>query len=93
MTDLTGLNALESTRNQTLEAIKARLITGVNVLPYPRNFTVAALPATGSSGEWAYATNGRKPAEGPGAGTGVPVWFNSGTATWFSYCSGTVVLA
>jgi hypothetical protein len=39
--------------------------------------TVALLP-TGTEGLRAYATNGRKISEGPGVGSGVPVYFSSG---------------
>ena len=70
-----------------------QLVKGVAVNPVPRVFTVAGLPTTGANGEWAFAGNGRKPGEGGGAGTGVPVFFNSATGTWFSYCSGAVVTA
>jgi hypothetical protein len=48
-------------------------------------FTVASLPTPGTAGRVAFATNGRKPGEGAGAGTGVVVsddgtnWIASGT--------------
>jgi len=41
------------------------------------NFTVALLPASPVEGAVAFATNGRKFGEGPGAGTGVPVYFSN----------------
>jgi hypothetical protein len=40
------------------------------------SFTVAGLPA-GTEGQIAYATNGRKVGEGPGNGTGVPVYYST----------------
>lgn len=45
----------------------------------PNVSTVAALPATATEGtEW-WASNGRKINEGPAAGTGVWVYFSSGS--------------
>ena len=53
---------------------------------------VSALPTTGNAiGDFAYALNGRKPGEGAGAGTGVPVWWNG--AAWFAVTSGAAVTA
>lgn len=43
----------------------------------PGQYTVAGLPS-GTEGMTAYATNGRKSAEGAGSGTGVPVYFSNG---------------
>ncbi len=54
------------------------------------SFAVAALPA-GTTGNTAYATNGRKVGEGAGAGTGVPVYFSAGQ--WRVYSTDTQVLA
>jgi len=51
---------------------------------------VANLPATGNTrGDLAYAFDGRKPGEGAGAGTGVPVFW-SGIA-WYAVTSGAMV--
>lgn len=50
-------------------------------------FTVAALPA-GVEGATAYATNGLKTGETPGAGTGVPVYYSAngpGGAGWYTF--------
>lgn len=69
------------------------LAEGIAVLSQPPVYTVAALPASAATGAFAWASNGRKPAEGAGAGTGVPVFFNSATGQWFSYLSGAVVTA
>ncbi len=52
--------------------------------------TVAALPTAGvGDGDWAYAVDGRKVGEGPGAGSGVPVWRSAGQ--WFAVDSGAAV--
>jgi hypothetical protein len=53
-------------------------------------YTVAALP-TGTTGDLAYATNGRKVGEGVGAGTGVPVYFSN--AQWRVFSTDAQVLA
>ena len=54
------------------------------------SYTVATLP-TAPNGALAYASNGRKPGEAAGAGTGVLVWVS--TYRWLSVLSGTQVLA
>lgn len=77
--------------NQLLTQMISQFKTGIAVLPTPAVYAVAALPATAANGQFAFASNGRKPSEGAGSGTGVPVFFNSATGTWFSYCSGAVV--
>jgi len=53
-------------------------------------YTVAGLPGA-PNGAIAYTSNGRKPGEGAGAGTGVMVWVS--TNRWLSILSGTQVLA
>lgn len=60
--------------------------TGPPVLP---SYTVAGLPSASVAGSKAFATNGRKPSEAAGAGTGVEV-FSDG-AHWISVCAGTQV--
>lgn len=55
------------------------------------SYTVANLPAGLAAGAKAYATNGRKPGEAAGAGTGVEVFFDG--TRWISTCSGTAVAA
>jgi len=60
------------------------------VAPPLQSYTVALLPVTASIGAIAYATDGRKPGEGGGSGTGVPVWFDV-SGDWFSFSSGAVV--
>lgn len=63
--------------------------TGPPVLP---SYSVAGLPsAAGTAGSLAFATNGRKPNEGSGGGSGVEV-FSDGSH-WISVCSGTQVAA
>jgi hypothetical protein len=84
------VNVLQS-QNQILTAILGVLKNGVAILPDSPAYTVATLPATGLAGQFAWASNGRKPGEGAGVGTGVPVFWNSATSQWFSYLSGVVV--
>lgn len=60
-------------------------------------YTVAALPTppvtlTGTRA-LAFATNGRKAGEGVGAGTGVPVYWNSVTSEWLRMEDNSVVVA
>lgn len=43
------------------------------------------------TGDWAYATNGRKAGEGAGSGSGTPVWFDG--ASWIAPDTGTGVTA
>jgi len=62
--------------------------TGTPVLP---SYTVASLPSAAVAGATAFATNGRKPSEAAGAGTGVEV-FSDGVH-WISVCAGSQVLA
>lgn len=51
-------------------------IAAVSLSQYP----VASLPVKGiPEGRTAYATDGRKIGEGPGAGTGVPCYLSHGT--------------
>ncbi len=59
------------------------------VLP---GYAVASLPSGPLPGSKAYATNGRKPGEAAGAGTGVEV-FADGSGRWFSVLGGGVVVA
>lgn len=55
-------------------------------------YTVASLP-TGYPGQVAFASNGRKGGEGAGAGTGVPVFWNSLTSQWLCFHDNSVVAA
>ncbi|MGA9865696.1 MAG: hypothetical protein WBQ75_04570 [Acetobacteraceae bacterium] len=66
----------------------ATIMGGAVIMP---QYTVASLPPA-SAGAVAYATNGRKSGEAPGAGSGLLVW---GTATnqWISTLTGTPVQA
>jgi hypothetical protein len=57
----------------------------------PASFTVAGLPANPGLIAFAFATNGRKPSETAGHGTGVPVFWDG--AHWISFCSGSQVQA
>lgn len=58
------------------------------VLP---SYTVAALPSNAVAGANAFASNGRKPSEGAGSGSGVEVFFDG--QRWIASCSGSAVLA
>ena len=53
---------------------------------------VAELPVSAKAGAIYYASNGRKPGESAGHGTGVLVYFDS-TETWISVHSGVAVTA
>jgi hypothetical protein len=59
--------------------------------PVMPSYTVAGLPATAIAGAKAFASNGRKPTEPAGSGTGVEV-FSDGVR-WISVCAGSQVLA
>jgi hypothetical protein len=61
---------------------------GPPVLP---SYSVSALPTAPGTGAQAFATNGRKPAEAAGAGTGVSVFYDG--TKWISVCSGALVAA
>lgn len=67
-----------------------------NLLPYNdaqlASYTVAGLPSSSVAGTVAYASDGRKPGEGAGHGTGVLVYYDS-TAAWISVHSGVAVTA
>jgi len=63
----------------------------VSLALYTAMTGVSALPASAHEGDWAYALNGRKPGEGAGAGTGVPVWWSGGA--WVAADSGAAVTA
>lgn len=82
---LTGIvNELQKSTlilNQILRTLQA----GVAIQSQPPNYAVASLPTTGNAtGAIAFATNARKPGEGGGAGTGMPVFWNPATSTWFT---------
>ena len=62
--------------------------TAPPVLP---SYIVAALPTSLAAGAKAFASNGRKPGEGTGSGTGVEVFHDGGC--WISVCSGAQVAA
>lgn len=88
-----GIFQTWQTIGQTLSSILTLLKTGIAVQPVAPSYTVVALPATAQTGAYAWATNGRKPGEGAGAGTGVPVFWNPSTSQWFSSLSGAQVTA
>ncbi len=68
-------------------AVSPRFL-GPIVLP---SYTVVNLPTGIVAGAKAFASNGRKPSEAAGAGTGVEVFFDG--QHWISSCSGTMVAA
>lgn len=76
------------TRRITSFSQNANIALGV------QTFTVAGLPTITNTGgtQIAFASNGRNPGEGVGAGTGVLVW-NDGTSGWRTVYDGTAVLA
>lgn len=57
----------------------------------PNSYTVATLPAAGTAGRMAYASDGRKNGEGAGLGTGVQV-FDDGS-NWIAVDTGATVAA
>ena len=54
-------------------------------------FAVAKLPAKPKDGTFAYASDGRKVGQGPGAGTGVPCYYSAGA--WRRFSDDTAVAA
>jgi hypothetical protein len=56
-----------------------------------RSYTVATLPVGVPAGAKAFVSNGRKPSEAAGAGSGVEVFFDG--SHWISSCSGAIVSA
>jgi hypothetical protein len=84
-----GQNNLIQILSQILLALKG----GLGVAQAFPTYTVAALPTTAATGSSAWASDGRKPGEGVGAGSGVPVFWNPATSQWFSYLSGALVTA
>jgi hypothetical protein len=61
---------------------------GPPVLP---SYSVSGLPTVPGTGAQAFATNGRKPNEAAGAGTGVTVFYDG--TKWVSVCSGLLITA
>jgi hypothetical protein len=61
---------------------------GPPVLP---SYSVSGLPTAPGTGAQAFATNGRKPNEAAGAGTGVTVFYDG--TKWISVCSGLLITA
>ena len=78
-----ALNAASSAAASAAAAAAA--VSGTGIIT-----TVALLPV-GTEGFRAYATNGRKIGEGSGSGSGVPVYFSSGS--WRVVSSDQPVLA
>jgi hypothetical protein len=59
--------------------------------PVMPSYGVASLPASPGTGATAFASNGRKPGEAGGGGSGVGVFYDG--SRWISACSGSQVLA
>jgi len=89
--DLSQLIAGQNNLIQVLSQISLTLRAGALVQPVFPSYTVGALPAVAATGGNAWASNGLKPGETTGAGTGVPVFWNPATSQWFSYLSGALV--
>ena len=53
------------------------------------SLTAVALLPPATTGDWAYALDGRKPGEAAGTGTGVPVFWSNGA--WIAVTSGAPV--
>lgn len=93
---MTG-SIIDSTTQQNRNTILTQILNAlqkgvaiVNVMPVS---TVAALPAAGSSGQFYFASNGRKGGEGVGVGTGLPVYWNAATSQWFTFSGNVQVTA
>lgn len=83
--DLTTLINTLQVMNQILTRNGNTLAGGVAVVSAPPSYTVIDLPMTAANGSTAFASNGLKPGETTGSGTGVPVFFNGATQVWWSY--------
>lgn len=73
----------------------ASLTQYANIALGVQTYTVATLPVLTTLGgtQIAFASNGRNPAEGPGAGTGVLCWNRGDGLGWKRVADGTVVVA
>lgn len=84
MTDLTQLIQVLQIQNQILTRMEAQLTAGVAIVSTLPTYTLASLPATAANGQLAFGSDVRKPGEGGGAGSGMPLFFDGTTATWFT---------
>jgi len=89
--DLSQLIQGQNNTNQILSQILVALKSGLGVAQAFPSYAFASLPVTGATGANVWVSNGRKPGEGAGTGTGVPAFWNPATSQWFSYLSGAVV--
>lgn len=89
--DLSLLISGQNNLIQVLSQILLTLRSGLGVAQAFPSYTFAALPATAATGANVWVSDGRKPAEGAGTGTGIPAFWNPATSQWFSYLSGAVV--
>jgi hypothetical protein len=70
--------------NVVLGRILSALTAGVAIQNRAPVLTVATLPVSGAAGQFIWASNGRKGGEGAGAGTGLFVYWNPATSSWFT---------
>lgn len=84
MTDLTVAVSAIQIIQQVLTRIENILSNGVAITSTLPTYTFASLPVTAANGQLAFGSNVRKPGEGGGAGTGMTIFFNSATGTWFT---------
>lgn len=91
--NLTSLVNVSQSTNIILTQILLALRNGVAIQQVLTSYTVASLPAAASNGAVAFASNGRKGAEGAGAGTGLPVYWNGATSQWFTFSGNVLVTA
>jgi hypothetical protein len=79
--------------NAILTQILTALRSGVAIQAVFPTYTFVNLPATAGTGAVAWCSNGRKGGEGVGAGTGVPVYWNTATTQWFTFSGNVLVTA
>lgn len=70
--------------NNVLTRILNVLSGGIAIQNKAPVLTVATLPVSGAAGQFYWASNGRKAGEGAGVGTGLFVYWNPATSSWFT---------
>ena len=86
-TPVIDLSAVVNTGQQTntiLTKMLNALNSGIAINPVPATYTVAGLPTMGALGQMAFASNALKPGETTGSGTGMPVFWDQFTGSWFT---------
>lgn len=76
-----GTLAVSMTPGPNDAALATQGAMGLDALPV---YDFGNLP-TGFNGRVAFVSNGRKPAEGAGLGTGVPAFYDAAAAGWLNY--------